>query len=632
MLNTMRENAGSWIIKVLLGVIVVAFVFMGAGSFFKANRSSKVATVNGETISADQYQRAYYNTLENLRSQFGNRLNDDMIKMLNVKKQALDALIDTTLLRQAAQKNGLRIPDEELAASITSIPAFQNNGAFDKDRYKMLLGQNRLTPEKFETIQKEAMIMDQMRSLIIHSAMVSEDEARAWYQWENTSTDINYAVFKPETFTNIEITDKMIADYYAAHKEDYRTKPQVQAQYIKFDPAQYKAGITATPEEIAQYYAEYPDEFKTPETVSARHILFRLPEKATGEQVETARQKALDVLKKAASGEDFAKLAKTYSDDPSKENGGDLGSFTRDQMVKPFSDAAFALSVGGISKEPVRTQFGWHIIKVDAHKPASTVSLKEATPKITEKLIDQKAKKRAYDAAESLYNATFNGEDFVKNAKAEKLDLVKTDFFGIDKGPKGFPDAKAFAELAFKLPLMEISDVAEIDNAYYLIQVIKNEPEKIPPLDAVKEQVRADAVREQQKTAAEKAAAQFLEKARAAGSLAAAAGENSGITIKSTGALNRNKTAIPGIGTDPALIAAAFGLTEKNKLPKKPVQTETGLYVIELKEKKAPPEQGFKIAERNIMDRILQQKQMKLYTSWIAKLREKSDIKESGNL
>ena len=628
MLNTMRENAGSWIIKVLLGVIVVAFIFMGAGSF-RASRASKIATVNGEAISGDQYQRAYSNILENLRSQFGNSLNDEMIKMLNVKQQALDAAIDATLLRQAAQKNDLRIPDEELAASITSIPAFQNNGAFDKDRYKILLGQNRLTTETFETMQKEAMVMDQMRSLVIRSAKVSEGEARAWYQWENTSLDINYIHFKPETFTNIEISDKMIADYYAAHKEDYRTKPQVQARYIKFDPASYKKGITVTPEEIAQYYAEYPDEFKTPETVTARHILFNLPEKATPEATEAARLKALDVLKKATAGEDFAKLAKAYSDCPSKEKGGDLGSFTREQMVKPFSDAAFALSVGSIS-EPVRTQFGWHIIKVDAHTPASTASVKDATPRITEKLTDRKAKTLAYDAAESLYNSTFDGEEFIKNAQDRNLALVTTDFFDIAKGPKGIANATGFAEIAFNLPLMEISDIAEIDNAYYLVQVIKNEPEKIPALDTVKDQVRADVLKEKQKNAAETAAEQFLKKAKSAGSMAAAAGENPEIKIKSTGSINRNGS-IPGIGNDKALMAAAFDLTEKNKLPEKVIQAETGLYVIELKERKAPIEQGFKIAEKNIMERVLQQKQMKLYDSWMAKLRDNSEIKTSVN-
>jgi len=173
MLNAMRENAGSWIIKVLLGIIVVAFIFMGAGSF-NARRTSKVATVNGDDITVNQFQRTYYSVIENLRAQFGNRLNDDMIKMFNVKQQAIDELIDTTLLRQTAEKNGLRVADAELAESITRIPAFQNNGAFDNQRYKQVLGQNRLTPETFETMQKEEILMRRLRSVISKNAKVSE--------------------------------------------------------------------------------------------------------------------------------------------------------------------------------------------------------------------------------------------------------------------------------------------------------------------------------------------------------------------------------------------------------------------------------------------------------------------------
>ena len=154
MLNAMRQNAGSWIIKVLLGVIVVAFIFMGAGSF-NARQASKVATVNGDTITISQYQQAYYNVLENLRAQFGNQLNDDMIKMLNVKQQALDGLIETALLKQVAAKDGLKVTDAELAKSIARIPAFQKNSVFDEQRYKIILGQNRLTPEAFEAMQKK---------------------------------------------------------------------------------------------------------------------------------------------------------------------------------------------------------------------------------------------------------------------------------------------------------------------------------------------------------------------------------------------------------------------------------------------------------------------------------------------
>ncbi len=623
MLNAMRENAGSWIIKVLLGIIVVAFIFMGAGSF-NARRASKVATVNGDSITVNQYQQAYYNILENLRSQFGNRLNDDMIKMFNIKQQAIDGLIDTTLLRQAAEKNGLRVPDAELAESITRIPAFQKNGAFDKQRYKILLGQNRLTPESFETIQKEAILMDRLRSMINKNAKVSELEIREWYNWENTSVDIAYVAFKPETFKDIEITDQMLEDYYNDNKETYKTQPQIQARYVRFDPEAYKADAVITDEEIQQYYSDHEDEFKLPETVSARHILFKVTEDADDKTIEDARLKAEDVMKKAKSGEDFAELAKTYSEGPSKDNGGQLGAFKSDEMVKPFSDAAFSMAVGDISI-PVRTRFGWHIIKKEAHNQASTMSIEDATGQITERLADRKAKNIAYDAAVSLYDITFDGEEFVKNSKDSGLELVTTDFFTMKKGPKGIGNASAFADTAFKLPMMELSDITEIGESYYLIQVTNKEPEKIPALDEVKEDVIQDTKRAQQKIAAENTAEKFLEKAKTAGSIATAAEEDTSIKIKTTGPVNR-KASVTGIGNDKMLMAAAFKLTESSKLPEAVVQAETGLYVIELRERRLPLKQGLSLAKSYIRDQILSQKQSALYSSWVANLRNNSEI------
>jgi peptidyl-prolyl cis-trans isomerase D len=620
----MRENAGSWIIKVLLFVIVLAFVFMGAGSF-SARRSSKVATVNGDAITVSQYQQAYYNVLENLRAQFGNRLNDDMIKMFNVKQQAIDGLINTTLLRQAAEKNGLRVPDTELAESITRIPAFQNNGVFDKQRYKMLLGQNRLTPESFETMQKETILMDRLRSVVTKNAKVSELEIQQWYNWENTSIDIAYAAFKPETVKDVEITDQMLDEYYNAHKEKYKTQPQIQARYVKFDPESYRMDAVITDEEIQQYFTEQQDEFILPETVSARHILFKVAENADDKTVEDARLKAEDVMEKAKSGkEDFAELARTYSEGPSKGNGGQLGDFKKEAMVKPFSDAAFSMAIGDISA-PVRTQFGWHIIKVEAHNQASTMSLEEATPQVTKKLTDRKIKNIAYDAALSLYDITFDGEEFIKNAKDSGLELVTTEFFPMQKGPKGIGNASAFADTAFKLPMMELSDITEIGESYYLIQIINKEPEAIPAFDKVKEEVTKDTKQAQQKIAAKEAAKKFLEKAKAVGSITAAAEENTSITIKTTGQMNRSD-AVPGIGNDKKLMTAAFKLSKSNKLSEDVVAAETGLYVIELKDKKRPLKQGLDITKSDIHDRMLSQKQSALYSSWLTNLRDNSEV------
>ncbi len=624
MLNAMRENAGSWIIKVLLGIIVVAFIFMGAGSF-NASRTSKVATVNGDAITVNQYQKAYYNVLENLRAQFGNRLNDEMIKMFNVKQQAIDGLIDTTLVRQAAEKNGLRVADMELAESITRIPAFQKNGAFDNQRYKLILGQNRLTPESFETMQKETILMSRLRSVITKNAKVSDIEISEWYNWENTSVDISYAVFKPDMYKDVEITDQMLEEHYNNNKEKYKTQPQIQARYVRFDPESYKAEAVVTDEEIHQYYTDQQDEFKIEETVSARHILFKVAEDADDKTVEDARIKAQDVMEKAKSGEDFAELAKTYSEGPSRDKGGQLGAFKKEAMVKPFSDAAFSMTVGDISA-PVRTQFGWHIIKVEAHDEASTMPLEEASVQITEKLADRKSKNIAYDAAVSLYDTTFDGEEFEKNAKDSGLELVTTEFFAMNKGPKGIGNASAFSATAFKLPMMELSDITEIGESYYLLQVINKAPEKIPALDEIKEKVTKDTKLTQQKIAAEKTAKEFLEKTKSAGSIAAAAEGDDTVEIKSTGQMNRNAS-VPGIGNDKKLMAAAFKLTKTNKLPENVVEAETGLYVIELNSKKLPLEQGLDIAKKsNIHDRVLSQKQSALYNSWIANLRENSEI------
>ena len=626
MLRSMRENAGSWMIKVLLGIIVVAFIFMGAGSF-NASRSSKIATVNGEKININQYQTAYNNLLENMRNQMGNQLNEEMIKALNLKKQALDSVIDTTLLRQAAEENDIRVPNSELAESISRIPAFQKNGAFDKQRYKILLNQNRLTPESFETMQKEAMLTDKLRSVVTRSAKVSDLEAREWYKWENASVKINFAVFSPQSYKDIKITDKMIDEYYQAHKTAYKTDTTRQARYVKFDPEKYKSSASVTDEDIEEYYLNHQEDYQLPETVSARHILFKVEKDAKPETVEAARKKALEIMEKAKAGEDFAKLAETYSEGPSKKEGGQLGTFKQGDMVKPFSDKAFTMAVAEVSA-PVKTQFGWHIIKVEAHNDASTSPLEAVTTKIREKLIDRKTKNSAYDAAVALYDTTFDGEEFVTNAKKDGLDLVTTNLFTKKKGPTGIRKALTFAKTAFALPILEISEISEIGDAYFLVQVIKEEPGKIPSLETIKDKVKKDTRRDHQKKAAEAAAAEFLAKAKTSGSLSAT-GVETGAEVKSAALENRNK-ASEALDGDILLNAEAFKLSATNKFSKV-ISGKKGFYVLAYKDRKEPPQEAFQVAGKNITARLLNQKQNKMYNSWLSHLRESSEILISEN-
>jgi len=377
MLRFMRENTGSWIIKIILGLIIVVFIFLGMGSLGK-NRADQVAMVNDVEITMDEYNRSYQNTVEQIRQRFGNNLNDEMIKMLQVKKQAMDRLIEEQIIMNEADKLDIKISDKELQDSIVSIAAFKKNGVFDLKTYQMVLTANRLVPTTFETMQRKTLRQSKVTDLILNSVKVSDLEAREWYIQNNSEVAVDYVKFDPALYA-VTPNDDKIKEYYEKNRENYKSEPQLKVQYIGFMPEDYKAKAVVTTESIEAYYTANPDEFSTPEQVEASHILIKVDDKATSEAIEIARKEAEDIYKKAVSGEDFSELAKNYSQDPSaKDNGGYLGKFARNRMVKPFEEKAFSMKPGDIS-EPVKTQFGWHVISVKSKTEASKKTLSEAT-------------------------------------------------------------------------------------------------------------------------------------------------------------------------------------------------------------------------------------------------------------
>jgi peptidyl-prolyl cis-trans isomerase D len=539
-------------------------------------------------------------------------------------------VIDTTLLRQTAEANDIKVSDKELADAIIKIPVFQDNGKFDTKRYKLLLSQNRMTPSSFESMQKEAMLMDKLRAIVTSCAKVSDDEGRKWFLWENASATIDYVVFSPDASKDIDISDAMIEEYYSAHKETYKTAPARKVRYVKFDPANYKDRITISDDEIQQYYSEHEEEFNIEETATGRQIVLKLAENAPPEEAEKKRQEAMAILEKARAGSDFAELVKTYSEGPDKENGGVIGPFTRKGTFPSIAEAAFSMEIGGIS-EPIRTRNGWHILKLEARTPASVSPLEKVTEIIHSKLTAQKEKNMAYDDAVSLYDSSLSSDDLVKNAASLKIELTTTDFFSQSKGPENVSSPAEFAKIAFELPEMEISDVAEIGESYYLMQVIEVQPEQIPALEAIKETVRADVVHEQQEKNAETTAKQFLEKAKEKGSILLAAQE-SGMEVKTATLMNRKSPPPPELEKETSIVEAAFNLSEKNKMPQAPVKGEKGNYVIELKKREEPAAEGYASVRSLIVNRLKVQKQSELYKAWVEDLRKKSKIEISDRM
>ena len=618
----MRKHAGSWMIKFILGAVILAFIPFGYG-IYQDRRDTEIASVNGEPIYYDNYNRLYNNLIVQMRQSFGDALNEEMIKSLRLRDQAMNQLIDEKLLLAEADKMDLDVSDKELAEAIGRIEAFQTAGVFDSRRYEYILDRNRLTRDVFEAEQKKALKIDKIRNFILSGTKVSDDEAEEWYRWTNASVNIDYVRFSSDVYKDIKPTDEEINAFFDTQKENYKTEPKLKVRYIYFDPNDYKAGVDI-PEEVSRdYYDENSAEFSTPKTVEARHILIKVAEGADDKAVEKARKEAEDILKLAREGNDFAELAKKHSQGPSAGNGGYLGTFNKESMVKPFSDAAFAMNADQIS-EPVRTQFGWHIIKVEKVNPASTTSFEDARSNIREKLIDEKTRTLAYDDAEQVYDASFEGDDLIRNAADRKLTVVDTEFFTRQGPETGISDRNAFAKAAFDLSLMEISEVVELNNGYYIMQVVEKLDPQIPDLKDVLPKVRADLIKTRQREKSAQAAEAFLADVKKSESLTEESARQ-GLKVESTGFFKRS-AAVPDIGFNREFSSAVFALSDQHKLPDKVFNINDMNYVVSYAGRKEPTEENFEKEKNAIKAQLIRQKQSQILNSWLADKRNNSEI------
>lgn len=622
MLSLMRKHAGSWIIKFLLAAIIVVFIPWGVQRY-TSQRSSRVADVNGTIITLGDYRTSYSNLVEQVRQSFGNNLNDELIEALQLRKRAMDQLVDRALMLQEAEKLKIQVSDEELAETIRNIRAFQTAGVFDNQRYLNTLSRTRLSPETFEEQQREAMIIDKLQNFVTGNIKVSELEARQWYQYNNTEVDVDYVLLEPGQFKDIEPTADEISDYFDQHKESYKTDPEIKVRYLYLKAEDFAARTTVAEEDIQDYYESNLEKFKNPKTVQARHILIKVDQNAIPEEVEKARQRAEDVLKLAREGQDFATLARQYSEGPTKAKGGDLGTFRREAMVKPFADKAFSMNAGDIS-DPVRTRFGWHIIKVEKVNPAKTLSLEEASADIEKTLKTERSKNLAYDEAEAVYDATFEGQNLVDIAQERNLNLLTTELFPQKSPPKEIKDGARLASVAFGLPVNEVSDIQEFGDGYYLLEVLEKVPSKIPELKTVEDSVKKDVIKEKQDAKALSEANRFLAELKTGQSFVTV-GQKFKLAPKKTGFFKRNDS-IPTIGKEDEIARAAFKLSDDNQLHGEPLKGQKGYYVISFRERQDPELNDFEKEKDALKDRLLQQKTFKTMDDWLKLIKSESQI------
>jgi peptidyl-prolyl cis-trans isomerase D len=381
--------------------------------------------------------------------------------------------------------------------------------------------------------------------------------------------------------------------------------------------------VTVSEEQVKAYYEKNMDQFKIPEKVEARHILIKVDEAADEAAVETARKEAEKIYELTGKEQDFAKLAEKFSQGPSKSSGGYLGVFERKDMVTPFGDKVFSMKAGEVS-QPVRTQFGWHIIKLMAKFDASVQPFSEVKDKISIALKDQELQNMAYYQAGEAFDSIVDGDDFEQVAMITKRKVMTTPFFEQNGEGLDLEDSAEFARAAFSQTNDDISDVKQLGKDYYLIKVVETIEPELQPLETVKESIVLTLTSRLQKEAAEKKTQALAQKGAEIGSIEQLAKQNN-LTLLSTGLFKRNQP-VEGIGSSPELVNAAFALDGENPIHPKALEVGQDFYIIGLKEKQVP--EDAKISENldKIKEQVAYMKQGQNFLSWIEELKAKTDI------
>ncbi len=633
MLALFRKHATSWLIKVAFFLIVIVFVFWG-GYSYKMKEENKVALVDDMYISTGEFDRAYSNLLEMYRRQLGGGLSDELLKGMNLKQQALDGLIERYVLRRAAQQMGFVATDQEVRQRIMEFPVFLQEGRFDQRRYVALLQQNRLTPEMFERQVADEITIQKLEAFVKRRASVTEEDVRSDFDFTFGRVQLAYVLLDPKNYeSSVKVEPEGLQSYYESHMDNYREPERRRFGYVLFKFAEQAQGVPVTEEQIRRAYEDNIEKYHQEAEVKARHILFEVREDAPEEETAKVKSEAEAVLAEARKGADFAQLATRHSKDSgSAAQGGDLGWFSKEKMVPEFSEAAFALKPGEIS-DLVRTQFGFHIIKVEEVRPEKTRTLDEVRAEIEASLREEKGREIALNKARSFGDMAFAQKSLEKAATAQNLTVTVSEGPGLAQSDK-IPGLEAAPPTLmgnlFKLGDREVSEVTDVGSGYAVFQVLGIEPPHPKPFDAVKESVEKAYVVDQARAIAQAKGMEILDAARKAGRLEEAA-KAAGFDVKQTGLFSRRQP-------DKDLLFRGEGLNAVLQLqPQQPfpdalVQDANNRYVVCQLLVREIPTADFEKERPAIVRRLSQQKENTLWRAWLAGQKEGAKVRLIRNL
>jgi peptidyl-prolyl cis-trans isomerase D len=610
-------------------LIVVVLTFVASLAYFGATQdrgpADAVATVNGEPISAVAYQRAYRSTVEQYRQALKERFTDELLKSLRLQEQVLDRMVTDRLLAQRARAEGLEISDEELSQEITRITAFHEGGRFTEAQYFRALRRAELTPQAFEQDMRADLLRRRLQALVGDGAKVSETELRQHWEARRERVRAAYLLVPIEPFVaRVEVGDADLEAHLRANTAGF-ARPERRRVLVATLPTASVPPPPVTDAEVEAAYQARVKEFEQPPRVRASHVLVRVPTVGGSAAEDTARAKAEQALQRIRGGADFAQVARELSEDAATAaRGGELGLIARGELVPQFEEVAFRLKPGEVDG-PVRTAFGYHVIKVTESVPGAKKELREVAAGIRAGLATEAQRRLAEERAREAQEKLLVAPDFAAAAQRHGLAVREVGPLARTDAVEGIGRVREVTDAIFALGPGRTSVPVKVPEGHVILKLVSVEPAQQPEevtLAEVRDQVVQAVRRERGQTAAETRAREVAEAWRQ-GQDGRELAKKDALAFGETPPFSR---AEPLADRELAGVLAPVALTLPQGAVGGPARGSKGFYVLKVVGRERPDPATFDQAKGELERELLTQKRTQLWQAWLAGLRAGAKI------
>jgi peptidyl-prolyl cis-trans isomerase D len=625
-LGFMRRHR-RWL-NISLGLVILAFIILYIPAFTGMNDQGAGATlveVGTLPITVSEYQKAYLRQREMYQSMYQGRIDNETLKRMGLEEQTLQALIDDRVLQLEGRRLGITVDDEAVKERLATSPEFQVDGRFmGGPELRRRLEMQGISVGEFEQELRRRIVRERVVSLITDGVMVSPREAEEEYRRRNEQIKAEYVLVPAESGL-VTVTDADVRARFDSAKDRYAFPERRVVSYLMLDLPKLQPRVSVTEAEERTYYDAHQDEFKQDEQVCASHILVKVkatPEATEGHSDDEARKIAQAALDQAKAGGDFAALARKVSEDQgSATQGGDLRCFPRGQMVPEFDKAVFSLGPGETS-DLVKTQYGYHVIRVTARRDETVAPFTQAKDRIHQTLMNQRVRALLEEQTQAITEGIKRGKSLEDLAKERGFTVEKSPPLarGQDTPPLSSP---ALVARAFELKRGETEpEPFPLPTGYAYIALQEVQAARPADFKEVQDRVKADLQREKAEEAARARAADLKARAESVGLEKAATA--AGLVRKATDALVGRGQPLGDLGSSAALDAAAYTLPVN--VLSEPIQVPGGFAVVRVLEKKAFDPAAFASEKAALVSSLRQQRREEMFRAYMQEARKRVTV------